>query len=70
MTKKTFLKYHSRILKSKTLDDLRLIIRDLLHEEHSEPKDALLALAMANKRIVYNVDFFDTISAAAQKRKG
>jgi hypothetical protein len=69
MTKKSLLKYHARIVKSKTLDELRDIIRELLHEEHGEPKDSLLALAMANKRIIYNVDYFDSIAEAVATRE-
>jgi len=59
MNKKQFLAYHKKIIQAKSKDDLAKIIGGLMHEEHSEPKDALFALAMANKRIFYNLDYFN-----------
>lgn len=59
MTKSAFIKYHGRVVRSKDKNELGKIILELMHEAHSEPRDALLALAMANKRILYNIDYFD-----------
>ncbi len=65
MTKKAFVSYYSKILKAKTREELATIIAGLMHEQHCEPKDALFNLAMANKRIIYNLDYFDTVEKAA-----
>ncbi len=64
MTKKEFLAYHRKIVRAKSQAEIARIIAELFHEEHSEPKDALFQLAMANKRIFYNLDWFDAAKPA------